>query len=169
MRPTPTTSSGVKQQIAAMIEPQRPALKHFPPSMAFPLTATYHGARFSEARKPTRPTARTISSIFAFPSSKKTTASSLLKLTSAFMTPSSPSRALFTMIGQPPQVIPSMRNVAWLRPVISTASLPDPQPDSTVSNRNGRMPDKIILYLFINAPKILTWPAAKARKRGMDI
>ena len=114
--------------MAATIEPQRPALKHLSPSITTSQVTNLHGVLLSLARNPTFPTAWTISSTVAFPSSKYTIASFSLKLTSAFFTPLSPSRALLTMEGQPPQVMPSIRSVIWLSPVVSTASLPDPQP-----------------------------------------
>ncbi len=154
-----------------MIEPHRPALKHLSPSITLSQVTNLHGLLFSVARNPTFPTARTISSTVAFPSSKYTNASFLLKLTSAFFTPLSPSRALPTMVGQPPQVMPSIRRVIWLRPVVSTASLPDPQPTRVTTKQSDKTIERIldITSPSANNPTLTPGknPAAKPQRPSM--
>jgi hypothetical protein len=65
------------------------------------------GEPLSDARKPRRSTASIIWGTVTCAGSKLTTASFARRLTSARLTPFSPSRAFLTAMGQAPQVIPS--------------------------------------------------------------
>src|SRR6266403_1517404 len=65
------------------------------------------GDPLADARKPRRLTASTICSTVTWAGSKATAASFALRLTSARLTPFSPSRAVLTAMGQLPPVMPS--------------------------------------------------------------